>query len=815
MDCHDTDMNEGDIDFEKAPLNWQQSTTGEFWENVIAVLDTEYMPPAKKKKQPTTLERREMIRFVRQKMSKNVTIGGSGLRAFDRDQFQNTIKAIFGMNYQIPDYFPDSSSTSFPLREDLQLSGTLMQAYYDVALDIANKLLPPEQKKTQVKVETFTSKSHSQRLVNSRSYINRSLKTEQSFGARYSGEYALTVKARPFFTEKSFYPQAKNYILQIYTLRPSASVFKEVPQSSLRAEFVVKPNTDWQLFSKTIRVEEGETIAYRWKNGPIQSGPYKGRIKNEVMQKRFKEQRFWLAWKSLDKRGLTPKQLYQDIMQAYKEKRQPANSKKHKRPAKFGDVDHNYINDFLNAELTLHGPALDVLMVSVKGPLKIYKSKPLMDQEKASNKFLGERQGKTDEEYLKSILQPVIEKAFRQPVKSEMLNKYTSMAMKEIAQTGRFQDGVHLALRAVLASPKFLFRYSANTQLNNYDLANRLSYFLTRTLADSTLLKVAKSGSLLKREILKKEVERLLKTNKSQHFINHFVDKWLHIEKLDSLMPDPRLKRFTNKDLKSYKEEARLFFNEILQKNLPLETFIAPNFTFMNQQLAKTYGLKGKFDSKMKKVPLQKDGARGGLLTLPATMMATANGVDTQPVLRGVWLLENIMGVHLPKPPSSIPALEPDTSKAETVKQQLAAHKTDPSCASCHKLIDPVGFALENFDAVGQWRSHYPIFKEIGNNEGIKKRYKTINGQKVDVSGQMPDGVNIKDVIALKKYLVTNIDQFANCLSQKLMTAATGRKMNYAEKQEISRLVSSVLKSKGGFKDLLIALIDSKIFRTR
>ena len=190
-------------------------------------------------------------------------------------------------------------------------------------------------------------------------------------------------------------------------------------------------------------------------------------------------------------------------------------------------------------------------------------------------------------------------------------------------------------------------------------------------------------------------------------------------------------------------------------------------------------------------------------------MMATANGVDTQPVLRGVWLLENILGDPVPEPPPDVPAVEPDTRGAKSIRELLKKHNSDSNCSSCHKKIDPPGFALENFDPVGRWRDHYPVYQKVG--EKVVRK----DGLPVDSSGTMRDGTRLKDVTDLKRYLVENIDIFGKCLAEKLLVYATGRDLSYAEKVELDRIVEQVRMKGNGFQDLIVALVLSESFRTK
>ena len=212
-----------------------------------------------------------------------------------------------------------------------------------------------------------------------------------------------------------------------------------------------------------------------------------------------------------------------------------------------------------------------------------------------------------------------------------------------------------------------------------------------------------------------------------------------------------------------------------------------------------------KKDKKLQRVSFERGGRFGGVLGMAGVMTATANGVDTQPVVRGVWVLENILGNPPPPPPDAVPALTPDTSKAETPKEMLAAHMQEESCAACHKKIDPVGFVLESFDPIGRWRTEYPRISK-------GKKSKPLV---VETDGVMPDGTKLNDIRDLKAYLVRDITPFSECLSEKLLTYATGRHMSYSDRKLITDIVEETSEANGGFRDLMLALIESESFRTK
>jgi hypothetical protein len=360
----------------------------------------------------------------------------------------------------------------------------------------------------------------------------------------------------------------------------------------------------------------------------------------------------------------------------------------------------------------------------------------------------------------------------------------------------RFEDGIHLALRSILCSPQFLYRAHRDGPLDDYDLAARLSYFLWSMPPDKSLLASAQKAQLRDPQVRATTASRML-AKRPQALLDPFLDQWLDLKLLANIMPDERLQRWNDKDRATIEDETRLFVAEILRDNLPLATFIDPDFTYLNARNAKLYGRRDIKGDAMRRVSLPKGGRFGGLLGQASIMMATANGVDTQPVLRGVWLAENIVGRPPPPPPDNVPAIEPDTGGATTIREQLARHQADPSCAGCHAKIDPLGFALESFDPIGRWRETYP------------------SGQAVDSRAVLPDGSILKDVTDLKRHLVADIDGFAECLAEKLLTYATGREMSYGDRLVIQRIVRDLRKSEGGFRDLIVALVASEAFAVR
>src|SRR5947207_6146432 len=262
----------------------------------------------------------------------------------------------------------------------------------------------------------------------------------------------------------------------------------------------------------------------------------------------------------------------------------------------------------------------------------------------------------------------------------------------------------------VLCSPEFICLEEKPGHLDDYALASRLSYFLWNSAPDDELRALAARGELQKPDVLRAESERLLCNPKSRQFVDAFLDYWLDLRKMLATAPDANLySDYYLDDLltESAQAETQLFFAELLRKNLPARNIVASDFAMLNERLAEHYGLPGVKGVALRRTPLPKDSVRGGLMTAAAVLKVTANGTTTSPVLRGAWITERILGQPVPPPPPSVPAVEPDIRGATTIREQLAKHRTQPACASCHARIDPPGFALESFDVFGGWRDRY------------------------------------------------------------------------------------------------------------
>ena len=316
------------------------------------------------------------------------------------------------------------------------------------------------------------------------------------------------------------------------------------------------------------------------------------------------------------------------------------------------------------------------------------------------------------------------------------------------------------AYSAVLASPRFVFVEEKPGRLDDVALAMRLSLFLWNSTPDATLRDLAARGELQKPDVLRAQTRRLLDDARSRRFVEAFTDYWLDLRKIDETSPSSTIYNDYELDdpLKfAAVEETRLFFAELVRGDLPARNVVDSDFTFLNERLANHYGIPGVAGVAMRKVRLPPGSLRGGVMTQAAVLKVTANGTTTSPVIRGHWITERILGIETPPPPPSVKAVEPDIRGAVTIRQQLEKHRADRSCAACHRVMDPPGFALESFDVMGAFRERY---RAVSDDVPPVKGY-GMNGQKLefhwglpaDSAGVLPDGRPFKDVRELKKLL--------------------------------------------------------------
>ena len=462
------------------------------------------------------------------------------------------------------------------------------------------------------------------------------------------------------------------------------------------------------------------------------------------------------------------------------------------------------------------GPGIVVGDIEVEGPLEAWPPP-------SRKRLLGDvdlKVGTLDD--AREILERFLPQAFRRPLSRGEAEPFVDLVQQALEQERPFEEALRLGLKAALCSPEFLFLDEPardDGTLNDYAFASRLAYFLWSTLPDEELLQLAGEGRLQQPEVLKTQVERMLAAPRAAAFTENFAGQWLKLREIRFTEPDGKLyPEFDDYLRYSMVEETHRFFQEILEQNLSVLEFVSSDWTYLNGRLAKHYGIPNVTGTEFHRVQLPADSVRGGVLTQASVLKVTANGTNTSPVVRGVFVLENILGQPTPPPPPSIPAIEPDIRGATTIREQLDRHRDIASCAACHRHIDPPGFALESFDVIGGHRTWYRSLGEgkrvdlhVHPDSPVRVRYR--QGLDVDSSGTTSNGTAFADIRDFRQLLLKHPDQITRCLTGKLLTYGTGRTLGFSDRPEVERIVGRVQSQAYGFRTLVHEVVRSDIFR--
>ena len=411
---------------------------------------------------------------------------------------------------------------------------------------------------------------------------------------------------------------------------------------------------------------------------------------------------------------------------------------------------------------------------------------------------------------LKKIVTNLAQQAYRRPVTKADVEQLMAQAARVKQRGDPFEEQVVVAIEALLVSPNFLFRIERDPirkndkaaapdayYLNDYELASRLSYFLWSSMPDEALMKAAESGKLRRPEVLTAQVQRMLKDPKIGRFVEDFGGQWLQFRALESHRPDfYKFPLWDNYLRLSSERETRLFFENLIREDASVTDFLDADYTFANQYLAEFYGLTDVKGTEFRRVSLAATPRRG-ILGQASALAATSYADRTSVVLRGKWILENLLGAPPPPPPANVPDLEATkVGDDATLRQRMEAHRANAVCASCHAKMDPLGFGLENFDAVGSWRD---------------KEGKT----PIDASGTLPDGKTFKGPVELSAYLRTKSDAFVQCLSEKMLTYALGRGLEVADRPAVKHVSAGVIAAHDRFSSVVLEIVKSTPFQMR
>jgi hypothetical protein len=445
-----------------------------------------------------------------------------------------------------------------------------------------------------------------------------------------------------------------------------------------------------------------------------------------------------------------------------------------------------------------------VYQVSITGP---YHAKGHGETPSRRRILICTPAGPEDEENCaRKVIAALERRAYRRPADPAALEKTMKFYLQGSAG-GDFETGIEMALSAILVNPQFLFRIEqdptgiasgAAFRVSDVDLASRLSFFLWSSIPDDELLNLAEHGDLHKPDVFAKQVRRLLADPRAENLASNFAVQWLHLRNLESITPDLRLfPDFDDNLRKAFRKETELMFTSVLREDRSTLDLLKANYTFLNERLAKHYEIPHTYGDRFRRVALGTDRQRGGLLRQGSILTVSSYATRTSPVVRGKWILENLLGTPPPPPPANVPALRENTvSSTLPIRERLSQHRTNAACAGCHRLIDPVGFALEQFDAVGHWRT-------------------LDEGMPVDAAGGLPDGSECVGVGGMEEALLRRPELFVRTLTEKLFTFALGRAPETFDAPAIRKIVREARAQDYRFSSLILGLTTSIPFQMR
>jgi len=762
--CHSGEKPKGDTALDKLGRDFSDKAARDTWRGVMEQLEAGTMPP-EEKPQPSKEEKRALADWIHGRMddaelARRAADGRVVQRRLNRVEYENTLRDLLGVEVNIQDLLPlDSSFGGFDnIGEALHTSPFLLERY----LEAANEAL----------------------------------------------DLAIASTTEPV-------PIKKHYRLT------------EARQVNATKERVFRKREDGTLIM--LASSEWQTVALN-EFYPAERGRYRFRIAASALDSGGKPITFRVLSGGGGMGGAKPHLI--DYFDA------PSGA-----PAEIEFIDymeprttisilpyglataHTVNNNNVGGD-TYQGPGLAIHWIKVEGPL--YDSWPPASHQRifgdlrlGRGLFSGDpnkveamsRKPAADAE---QILTRFARRAFRREVPPAELQPYLELVKAKLAEKRPFEQAVRVGLGAMLISPEFLFLREAPGPLSDFALASRLSYFFWSSMPDDELLALAGQGKLLEPQVLRAQAERLLAHPKARAFAGNFTGQWLGLRDIDFTKPSHILHPEFDEMLKiSMVREAELFFAELLKSDLSITNFVDADFSILNGRLAQHYGIPGIDGWKFQKAALPPGSPRGGVMTMAAVLKVTANGTQTSPVMRGAWVLDRILGTPPLPPPANIPSLEPDIRGATTVREQLAKHRANPSCASCHREIDPPGFALESFDVVGGWRDHYRV---TGNGKPVLiggRRMPYLQGPKVDPSDALPDGRAFKDIQEFKRLLLSQEDQIARNLAAKLAAYATGGVTERADNPALKAIIEQAGGSRCGLRSLVLAIVGSELFRNK
>ncbi len=773
--CHNTKSQSGGLDLEKYTTAQQVLADRDKWDTVVGRIHSGEMPP-KGLPRPDAAQTKAVLTWLETELAKadrNMAPdpGRVTARRLNRAEYNNTVRDLLGVQFRPADDFPqDDSGYGFDnIGDVLSLSPVLMEKYLAAAEKIARTAVFGVE---PMKPSLVELRAQGQKIKTSftpeTEYDQTGLSLPNAFHVNYkfpvNAEYSFRAHlngARPAGSDAlKFALWIDGKQMEVRPLDPEGGAsFSENRQdfSSWTVDFRVKvPAGEHWLAVSILNLFEGLPARL---NGP---NPAK---KPQPPPPQFKPR--------------------PDLSAEINERRKKAFEDRLK--------DQAPVNDVRIGKIDLGGPYEQAKGAAPESLQKLYAC--------------GHLDGKHQPSCGTKIISKLAQRAYRRNVTAEETTQLVGL-MKLVQQRGdSFEESLVQAIQAMLVSPHFLFRIEQDRKLTatdnfstlgGYELASRLSYFLWSSMPDDELLQAAASGGLKKPTVLSAQVKRMLLDPKAKSLVENFGGQWLELRKLESVKPDrDRFPQFDDYLRNSMLRETEMFFTNVIREDRSITEFIDGKYSFLNEKLARFYGIPGVAGPDFRRVELARETQRGGIITQASVLTVSSYATRTSPVLRGKWIMENILNAPPPAPPPDVPKLdESKVGSATSLRQQLEEHRKNPTCAACHSKMDPLGFGLENFDAVGAWRTKDGNFP-------------------IDPSGILPDGRKFNGAQELKGILKANQQAFAEGMTEKLLTYALGRGLERYDKPTVQQIAKKVAANDYRFSSLVMEIVNSLPFQYR
>ena len=783
IECHDAETREGGLDLESLTIAGDPAVLGK-WVRVHDRVRLGEMPPAKRPR-PGADEREAALRALGEAVAAEERLqetekGRTGLRRLNRVQHENSLRALLGVPVAVKEMLPpDTPAHGFDtVAEGLRLSALHLEKYLeaaDAALDAAlvfTEPAPPFRERLRLKDEKS---------------VRENLDTPE-------GKVTDPVA------------KAKHQI-----------IFRELPDAVVLFSDGYSPTDIRRFHAAAAGTYRIRVRAWGWRSG--------GEPVTLLLQAhQWKEKRLLGSWE------MPPDKPREVEVMVRLEKGELL----HVAPQGTGYDDKGKTVWQVGGP-RFEGTGLAVDWIEIEGPLGewpppsvklVLGDVPLRELPPDKRPWVDGRRVRWEPApadpaaAATEVVTRFAGRAFRRPLREGEAAPLVALAHRALADGRPFLDAVRAGLRGVLTAPQFLLVEEGEGALDDHELAVRLAFFLWSAPPDEALLAAAAAGRLTNPDGLRAETERLLRDPRAREFVRHFTGQWLDLRNIAATTPDRQLHPEFDAMLQlAMVGESEAFFAEVLERDLPARTFLDSDFVMVNRRLARHYGLDGVKGEAFERVSLPAGSPRGGVLGQAAVLKVTANGTVSSPVMRGAWVMKRLLGRTPAPPPPNVGSVEPDTRGATTIRDQLAKHRRSETCASCHRVMDPPGFALENFDVIGGWRERYRSLGE-GDRPTVKLNGREVHeyrlGPAVDASGELEDGRRFTDIRSFKALLVeTETEQVARTLAGKLTIYATGAGIRFCDRAAVEAMLTATRTSGHGLRSLVHAVVQSDLFRRK